>query len=118
MEEPRTLRDLSDSELIALTGDARDGGSYEAARGLLEREYARRGLAIQAMGVVDMPVADIEVEEKPLVHNHSPSEGRGLDCGERVVEGNLRGWCMDETPGTSLEEWIDNPPRYNGWADL
>lgn len=95
MEEPRTLRDLSDSELITLTNDARDGGSYEAARGLLEREYAKRGLAIQAIGVVDMPVADFQ-EEKPPVHNHNPDQGQGLDCGERVVEGNLRGWCMDD----------------------
>lgn len=96
MEKPRTIGDLSDSELIALTSDARDGGSYEAARGLLEREYAKRGLAVQAMGVVDMPVAEFEVEEKPPVHNHNPDQGRGLDCGERVVEGNLRGWCMDD----------------------
>jgi len=96
MEEPRTLRDLSDSELIALIGDARDGGSYEAARGLLERELTKRGMAVLAIHTVDMPVADFEVEEKPPVHNHGPAEGRGLDCGERVVEGNLRGWCMDD----------------------
>ena len=94
MEEPRTVRDLSDIELIALASDARDGGVYESARGLLEREYTRRGLAILALGSVDMPVAEFEI--KPDVHNHGPAEGRGLDCGERVVEGNLRGWCMDE----------------------
>ena len=29
------------------------------------------------------------------VHNHGPNRGRGLDCGERVVNGRLRGWCMD-----------------------
>jgi len=102
MEEPRTVRDLSDQELITLALDARDGGSYEAARGLLEREYARRGLAIQAIGSVDMPVADFEAP-KPSVHNHNPDQGRGLDCGERVVEGNLRGWCMDDDETTVVK---------------
>jgi len=28
------------------------------------------------------------------VHNHGPAEGRGLDCPERVVEGQLRGACL------------------------
>lgn len=30
------------------------------------------------------------------VHNHGPAEGRGLDCGEAMVNGNLLGWCMRE----------------------
>lgn len=29
-----------------------------------------------------------------LVHNHGPADGRGLGCGERIVDGRLRGWCM------------------------
>lgn len=29
-----------------------------------------------------------------IVHNHGPSEDRGLDCGERMVDNRLRGWCM------------------------
>lgn len=29
------------------------------------------------------------------VHNHGPAEGRGLDCGEAMVDGKLRGHCLD-----------------------
>lgn len=29
------------------------------------------------------------------VHNHGPSEGRGLDCGETTaVDGYPMGWCL------------------------
>ena len=29
------------------------------------------------------------------VHNHGPGEGRGLACGEAMVDGKLRGHCLD-----------------------
>lgn len=91
------MSELSQTELIRLQEQTREGGEYEAARGLINRELARRAAIIEALHTVDMPVADPgEYLEKPPVHNHGPAEGRGLDCGERVVEGNLRGWCMDE----------------------
>lgn len=35
-------------------------------------------------------------EEADLVHNHGPREGRGLGCGERVIDGKLRGHCLDQ----------------------
>ena len=28
------------------------------------------------------------------VHNHGPTEGRGLACGEAMVDGKLRGHCL------------------------
>ncbi len=35
--------------------------------------------------------------ERPVspVHNHGPAEGRGLACGEAMVDGKLRGHCLD-----------------------
>lgn len=29
-----------------------------------------------------------------LVHNHGPSQGRGIDCGETEVDGHKKGWCL------------------------
>jgi hypothetical protein len=54
MEKP-FVETLSTFELNQLREQAAQGGDYEAARGLLEREYHRRTLAIQAIGTVDMP---------------------------------------------------------------
>jgi len=91
------MEEIPQTELIRLAEQAEHGGEYEIARGLIRRELARRAAIIEALHTVDMPVADPEQYlDKPPVHNHGPAEGRGLDCGERVVEGNLRGWCMDE----------------------
>ena len=57
---------------------------------------------IAARAVLDALAADGRLlpeggtEPAPLVHNHGPTSGRGLDCPERVVDGRLRGVCMDE----------------------
>ena len=32
--------------------------------------------------------------EQVLVHNHGPSQGRGLDCPEKVIDGRLIGACI------------------------
>lgn len=33
--------------------------------------------------------------EHGMVHNHGPSEGRGIDCAEkRMPDGRLKGWCL------------------------
>lgn len=45
-------------ELHRLAEQAATGGEYEAARGLLQRELARRAALVEAMHTVDMPVAD------------------------------------------------------------
>lgn len=37
-------------------------------------------------------------ESLRLVHTHGPREGRGLDCGERTVDGRLLGWCQPDSP--------------------
>lgn len=96
METP-FMSELTNTELIRLQEQTRDGGEYEAARGLINRELARRAALIEALHTVDMPVADpAEYLDAEPVHNHGPAEGRGLDCGERTVDGKLRGWCMDE----------------------
>jgi hypothetical protein len=43
-----------------------------------------------------VPTAEL-IPTKRVVHNHGPSEGRGLDCGERrMPDGSLRGHCLDE----------------------
>lgn len=42
-----------------------------------------------------VPTEDL-IRDRPMVHNHGPSEGRGLDCGEyRTAHGTLRGHCLD-----------------------
>jgi len=56
------IESLSNQEIIKLAEQANQGGEYESARGLLNREMQRRGMAILAMHTVDMPVADIEGE--------------------------------------------------------
>lgn len=51
----------------------------------------------------DCPVAPIPGRN---VHNHGPREGRGLDCPEQLVDGRLRGVCMDSGPdGTPEKPW-------------
>ena len=47
------IESLTDKELNSLREQALQGGDYEAARGLLEREYRRRTLAIQALHSID-----------------------------------------------------------------
>lgn len=49
------IESLSNVELNKLREQAATGGEYEAARGLLEREYQRRAIAVQALHTVDMP---------------------------------------------------------------
>jgi hypothetical protein len=91
------IESVPTQELNRLAEQAASGGEYEAARALINRELARRAALIEALHTVDMPVADpIDYLEEDYVHNHGPAEGRGLDCGERTVDGKLRGWCMDE----------------------
>jgi len=56
------IESLSNQEVIRLAEQANEGGEYESARALLNREMQRRGIAILAMHTVDMPVAEIEGE--------------------------------------------------------
>ena len=37
------------------------------------------------------------------VHNHGPEDGPGLACPETVVDGQLRGQCMNHRPFTEAE---------------
>lgn len=64
------------------------GGDYEASRTLMHDELVRRGLAIQALGTVDMPVAEFEDYQIP---NPSEATSRWLhapdDDGETIVRG-------------------------------
>lgn len=91
------IESLSNFELNKLAEEAAHGGEYEASRALINRELARRAALIEALHTVDMPVADPSdyLDTPEFVHNHGPAEGRGLDCGERVIDGKLKGWCMD-----------------------
>lgn len=50
------IESLSNNEIIRLAEQANQGGEYESARTLLHREMIRRGIAIQAMHTIDMPV--------------------------------------------------------------
>ena len=52
------IKSLPNHEIIKLAEQANQGGEYEAARHLLDREMIRRGLTIQALHSIDMPVAD------------------------------------------------------------
>ena len=52
------IQSLPDFELNRLQQQAREGGDYEFARNIIEREKIRRGLAAQALHTIDMPVAD------------------------------------------------------------
>lgn len=59
---------LSNKEFLHLYTE---GGDYEASRTLMQAELVRRGLAVQAMHTVDMPVQDAfeEFEEYQIPDN-------------------------------------------------
>lgn len=107
------IESLSNVELNRLREQAATGGEYEAARGLLEREYQRRALAVQALHTVDMPVADPEDYLESPVHNHGPAEGRGLDCGEALVDGKLKGWCLRPPQPEEGPDYHANLAQWN-----
>ena len=48
------MEEIPHTDLIRLAEQANQGGEYEAARGLIQRELARRARIIEAMHVVDM----------------------------------------------------------------
>lgn len=45
------------------------------------------------------------------VHNHGPADGRGLDCGEAMVDGKLRGHCLDAPTGNPWAPRADYKKR-------
>jgi len=49
------MEEIPHTDLIRLAEQANQGGEYEAARGLIQRELARRAGVIESMHVVDMP---------------------------------------------------------------
>ena len=48
------MEEIPHTDLIRLAEQANQGGEYEAARGLIQRELARRARIIEAMHAVDM----------------------------------------------------------------
>lgn len=60
--------------------------------------YTDRGISggmkygIERATSEDRPIEYRSIED--IVHNHGPSEGRGLDCGETEVYGQKKGWCL------------------------
>jgi hypothetical protein len=88
------IESLSNREIIRLAEEANQGGEYEAARNLLNREMIRRGIAIQALHTVDMPVVDANEEtlgERVERWVDNPPTSRAwtdLDDGELIVRGD------------------------------
>jgi len=54
-----SLENMSSRELINLQTEANNGGDYELARQVIDRELLRRSLAIQALSVVNTPAWDM-----------------------------------------------------------
>lgn len=65
---------------------------YDNSSFFADSGYQINNFTLRVKGVKPSEVAENEPEY--LVHTHGPAEGRGLNCGERMVNGRLRGWCQ------------------------
>jgi hypothetical protein len=106
------MHHLPDQELERIIREA--DGKYTEGRLLALQEVQRRAAIIALIRTVDMPVADpADYLEEDYVHNHGPAEGRGLDCGEALVDGKLKGWCLRPPQPEEGPDYHANLAQWN-----
>jgi len=95
--EDTFMEKVSTEELNRISQEAAElQAEYSIRRIIVNRELARRAAMIEIIAPEqEIKSAPIYPPSNPPVHNHGSEEGRGLECGERIVENKLRGWCMD-----------------------
>jgi len=71
-------------------------GGFVNERPACPAERSRAARAAQAKTYAASTKGGATVNHSP-VHNHGPSDGRGLDCNERrTADGSLRGTCLPD----------------------